>query len=92
MPLLDDCKILLKKFHRLIIYYIFREANECVDILTKFKVIIFSDYVNFVNPILESLPLLTRSNFLIINLLIINLYFNVGLPKKKKNMMRYGTT
>ena len=41
MPPLDDCKILLKKFHSLTVYYIFKEANQYIDVLTKFKIIIF---------------------------------------------------
>ena len=35
-PLLDDCKSLLKKFHRSTIQHIFKEVIQCVDALVKF--------------------------------------------------------
>ena len=45
--LLDDWRILLKKFHKSTVQYIFNEANQCADALVKFGVILSSDYVNF---------------------------------------------
>ena len=49
-PLLGDCRTLLKKFHNTIVQHIFKEANQCADVLAKFGAILSLDFVNFVNP------------------------------------------
>ena len=62
---LDDCRTLLKKFHRLTIQHIFREANQCVNALAKLEATISSDYINFVNPlpVVEDMLVFDKAEF-----------------------------
>ena len=84
--LLDDCRTLLKKFHKLIIQHIFREANQCVNTLAKFRVTLSFDYVYFVNPptMMEDLLAFDKPEFFIIDLFVINLYQRWFTKKNKK--------
>ena len=64
-PLLDDCRILLKKFHSSTVHHIFREANQYADALAKFGASLSSDYVNFANPplMVENLLAFDKTKF-----------------------------
>ena len=64
---LDDCRTLLKKFHRSTIQHIFREANQCADVMAKLGAIISSNYINFVNPlpVVEDVLVFDKAEFFI---------------------------
>ena len=49
-PLLSDCKNLLRTFPRTRIEHVFREANQCADVLAKLGAKFSAMYVSFVIP------------------------------------------
>ena len=48
--LLFDCRNLLQDFTNLVVRYVFREANQCADTLTKIGLHLNSSFVTFVDP------------------------------------------
>ena len=48
--IVDDCKCLQEKFEHVSIKHIYKEANACVDLLTKADCAQLSDFISFCTP------------------------------------------
>ena len=59
---LNDCKYLLRQFHQVRISHVFREANRCVDHLTKGGCTLIGNFVILDSPILEELWIILDSD------------------------------
>ena len=79
ISLKHSLNFLLKKFHRLIVKHILKEANKCANVLTKLRVTQFFDYVNFDSPliIVENLLTFDIAKRIVTDLFIANKFFNV---------------
>ncbi|KAK9986020.1 hypothetical protein SO802_030971 [Lithocarpus litseifolius] len=54
-PVLDDCRLLISHFRRILFKHCYQEANQCVDSLTKMSISQEADFILFESPLVDVL-------------------------------------
>ena len=54
-PILDDCRILITKFHQICIKHCFRQANQCANGLAKKSLRMAADFLIYDSPLVDIL-------------------------------------
>ena len=54
-PILDDCRLLISRFHRILFKHYYWEANRCANSLARMSISQEIDFISYESPLVDAL-------------------------------------